>query len=189
MMAMDSRSHLYAPGIVVMGVAGCGKSTIGERLADAMSGDFVDADTLHPAANKMKMASGQPLTDDDRWPWLNVVGGVFREAGAESATVVACSALRRVYRDLIRASAGRPLVFVHLAGSTELHAERLDARAGHFMPPTLLTSQLSTLEPLEADEAGVIVDIADPPDRIIETVLRALSPTGETASARTAPHD
>lgn len=183
---MDSASH-PPPGIVVMGVAGCGKSTIGQRLADAMNGAFVDADNLHPAANKAKMASGRPLTDDDRWPWLNAVGGVFRDAEAEAPTIVACSALRRAYRDLLRASARRPLIFVHLSGSKELHAERLGARTGHFMPPALLISQLATLEPLEPDEAGVTVNIADPPDVIVDMVLRAIRPLNRTASEPTAP--
>lgn len=108
-----------------MGVAGCGKSTIGQRLADRIGGTFVDADDPHPPTNKTKMASGKPLTDDDRWPWLRVVGQVFRDTDAQAHTVVACSALRRTYRELLRASAKRTLVFVHLSGSQDLHAQRL----------------------------------------------------------------
>ncbi|MDY0914547.1 gluconokinase [Rathayibacter festucae] len=158
-----------------MGVAGCGKSTTGTRLADALAGAFFDADDLHPATNKAKMASGQPLTDDDRWPWLHAVGSVFQAVSAEATTVVACSALRRVYRDLLRATAGRPLVFVHLTGTRDLHAARLRDRVGHFMPPTMLDSQLATLEPLEPDEAGIAVSITDSPDDIVERVLGALA--------------
>ncbi|KQQ05782.1 hypothetical protein ASG06_04280 [Rathayibacter sp. Leaf185] len=157
-----------------MGVAGCGKTTTGVGLADALGGVFIDADDLHPAVNKAKMASGQALTDDDRWPWLHSVGAVFHTAPA-AGTVVACSALRRAYRDLLRSSAGRPLFFVHLAGARELHAARIRARTGHFMPPALLDSQLATLEPLEPDEDGVTVDIAGTPDSIVEAALGALT--------------
>ncbi|WP_231727607.1 gluconokinase [Rathayibacter sp. Leaf185] len=173
-MQPDRSRTSTAPAVVVMGVAGCGKTTTGVGLADALGGVFIDADDLHPAVNKAKMASGQALTDDDRWPWLHSVGAVFHTAPA-AGTVVACSALRRAYRDLLRSSAGRPLFFVHLAGARELHAARIRARTGHFMPPALLDSQLATLEPLEPDEDGVTVDIAGTPDSIVEAALGALT--------------
>ncbi|MWV59017.1 gluconokinase [Rathayibacter sp. VKM Ac-2754] len=163
-----------APAVVVMGVAGCGKTTTGVGLADALGGVFIDADDLHPEPNKAKMASGRALTDEDRWPWLHAVGAVFHTA-PDAGTVVACSALRRVYRDLLRTSAGRPLFFVHLTGARELHAARIRARTGHFMPPALLASQLATLEPLEPGEDGVTVDIAGSPDAIVEAALLALT--------------
>ncbi|MBO9577220.1 MAG: gluconokinase [Microbacteriaceae bacterium] len=151
-----------------MGVSGCGKSTIGERLAGVIIGAFIDADDLHPAANIAKMASGVPLTDEDRWPWLDRVANALAETNGP--VVVACSALRRAYRDRLRAGAGRPLVLVHLDGSRELLAERMGARADHFMPSALLGSQLATLEPLEADEGGIVLDVRLP---VAELVARA----------------
>jgi carbohydrate kinase (thermoresistant glucokinase family) len=153
-----SNTPSEAPIVVVMGVSGSGKSTIGELVAEALSVPFIDADSLHPLANVEKMAAGQPLTDEDRWPWLAKVGQVLAAADATGA-VVACSALKRVYRDAIRSEAPRAL-FLHLSGSKELLASRLGRRSGHFMPATLLDSQLQTLEPLAADESGVVVDVA-----------------------------
>ena len=140
--------------IVVMGVSGSGKSTVGTALAELLGLGFVDADDLHPASNVAKMAAGTPLTDDDRWPWLDVVG----ERLAESSTglVIACSALRRSYRDAIRDRAPDTR-FVLLTVDHDALQHRLEHRPGHFMPPSLLDSQLATLEPLEPDENGVTV--------------------------------
>ncbi len=152
-----------APRVVVMGVSGCGKSTVGELLAQQLGVPFVDGDALHPAANVAKMSAGIPLTDEDRWPWLEAVGAAI--AAEPGGAVMACSALRRVYRDVIRRAAPGT-VFVHLHGSRELLAARMAARPGHFMPPSLLDSQLATLEPLGPDEDGVVLDIAPPPDRL-----------------------
>lgn len=157
------------PVICVMGVSASGKSTLGRELALALGVGFVDADDLHPPANTQKMASGMPLTDDDRWPWLDVVGENLR-AGAEGGLVVACSALRRVYRDRIRAVAG-DVSFVLLHGDDDLLAERAAARSGHFMPPALLASQLATLERLARDERGIVVDIAEDPDTLVAEVI------------------
>ncbi|ANC30267.1 gluconokinase [Isoptericola dokdonensis] len=153
-------------GTVVMGVAGCGKSTVGGLLAARLGVRFVDADDLHPAHNVATMAAGTPLTDADRLPWLARVADVLSQgADAGEPVVVACSALRRAYRDALRAGAGGDVAFVHLHGDRALLAERIAARADHFMPPALLDSQLATLEPLEADETGFVLDVARPPGR------------------------
>ena len=130
--------------IVVMGVSGAGKSTVGEALAHRLDVPFVDADDLHPAANVEKMRTGTPLTDDDRWPWLDLVGAALA-AAEPPGIVVACSALRRAYRDRLRAVAP-DVAFVALEGDPEVLAERLGARAGHFMPATLLASQLAVYD-------------------------------------------
>jgi gluconokinase len=168
-----THSRPEAPLIVVMGVSGCGKSTIGALIADRLAIPFVDADSLHPILNIEKMAAGIPLTDDDRWPWLATVGRVLADAGLGTGVVVACSALRRSYRDAIIAEAPATM-FVHLSGTREVLASRLEGRSGHFMPMTLLDSQFATLEELQADEPGIVVDIgpamreilADAVDRI-----------------------
>ena len=146
-----------APLIVVMGVSGSGKSTIGELIAGRLTVPFIDGDALHPLANVEKMASGHALTDEDRWPWLAKVGRALTEADA--GLVVACSALRRSYREAILAEAPAVL-FVHLHGSREVLASRLEGRTGHFMPAALLDSQFATLEPLDPDEPGIVVDIS-----------------------------
>ena len=158
--------------IVVMGVAGCGKSTIGAALAERLGAEFLDGDSLHPQANIDKMASGTPLNDDDRAPWLAEIGKRF--AASNSALVIACSALKRSYRDIIR-SADPSVVFVHLHGTRELLNARMTARPGHFMPPSLLESQLTTLEPLQDDEAGIVVDIATSVEDIVNDVNSALN--------------
>ena len=155
--------------IVVMGVSGCGKSSVGLALAEALGARFIDGDDLHPEANKAKMAAGIPLNDDDRWPWLDLVG----DALAESNTIVACSALKRVYRERILAAAPGTF-FVHLHGTRELLAQRMGARPNHFMPVSLLDSQLNTLELLGADEPGVMLDIALPVDQLVAAALTDL---------------
>ncbi len=141
-----------------MGVAGCGKSTVGELLAGGLRAPFLDGDSLHPQANIEKMRAGTPLNDEDRVPWLEEIRRRFA-AAVDAPPVIACSALKRRHRDTIR-SAAKDVVFVHLDGPVDLLAERMNARPGHFMPASLLQSQLEFLEPLEADEAGVVVSIA-----------------------------
>jgi carbohydrate kinase (thermoresistant glucokinase family) len=151
-----------------MGVSGAGKSAVGERLARALHARFVEGDDLHPPANRAKMASGTPLSDEDRWPWLDLVGEALREA----PVVAACSALRRAYRDRLRSHAPG-LVAVHLVASEEVLAERMTRRRGHFMPPALLRSQLATLEPLGPDERGFAVEAASP-DEAVRLALAGL---------------
>ncbi|MGZ4510301.1 MAG: gluconokinase [Mycobacterium sp.] len=154
--------------VVVMGVAGSGKSTVGMALAQRMRVPFMDADTLHPPANIAKMAAGEPLDDDDRDPWLDKVGEWL--AGHRDGGVVSCSALKRKYRDRLRALCPQAQ-FLHLAGSSALITSRLSARAGHFMPVALLRSQFEALEPLGADEPGATVDVSQDVDAIIDVFL------------------
>ena len=160
--------------VVVMGVSGSGKTTVGERLAAQLGVPFVDGDALHPPANVAKMASGVPLTDDDRAPWLRIVGQAVAGT-APDGVVVACSALKRSYRDLIRAEAPGTL-FAELDGTRELLAARMSARPGHFMPVSLLDSQLATLEPLHQDEDGLRLDVGGSPDELAATIAAAVRP-------------
>nr|WP_141120291.1 gluconokinase [Mycobacterium malmoense] len=156
--------------VVVMGVSGSGKSTVGMKLAHRLRVPFVDADALHPPANIAKMASGEPLDDDDRRPWLDQVGEWL--AGHRGGGVVSCSALKRAYRDRLRAHCPQ-VRFLHLAGSPALIGGRLAARTGHFMPAALLRSQFDALEPLGADESGVTLSVDRDADAIVEDYLRA----------------
>ena len=159
--------HSASSPVVVMGVSGAGKSTVGAALAQRLGVPFLDTDTLHPPANVAKMAAGEPLSDDDRNPWLERVGDWL---AGHPAGVVSCSALKREYRDQLRAHCPR-VEFLHLDGSAETIGRRLAARSGHFMPAALLRSQLETLEPLGVDEQGVTVDVGHSVDAIIATFL------------------
>jgi gluconokinase len=160
---------------VVMGVSGCGKSEVGARLAQALGGDFIEGDRFHPAANVRKMSAGIPLTDADREGWLEQLARELARACAEGRSVVlACSALKRAYRDTLRRAVSAPGCaprFVHLAGARATLAARMQARAGHYMPPSLLDSQLRDLEPLQPDEAGIVLDIEQAPQKLVEQVL------------------
>ncbi|WP_457966887.1 gluconokinase [Arthrobacter sp. D1-29] len=147
--------------VVVMGVSGCGKSTVGALLAQELGAGFLDGDSLHPGANIQKMAAGIPLDDNDRRPWLQEVGRRLAAEG-DNSLVIACSALKRSYRDLIRSGAADAR-FVHLHGTASLLAARMAARPGHFMPPSLLASQLETLEPLGEGESGIVLNIGESP--------------------------
>lgn len=155
-----------------MGVCGSGKSTIGALLADALASTFIDGDRLHPQANVDKMASGMPLNDDDRWPWLQRVGETLGGSGAHC--IIACSALKRSYRQHIAAAAREPVLFIHLSGSRQVIETRMQSRAGHFMPLALLDSQLATLEQPDRDEFAVIVDVDQPVEVVLETALTAI---------------
>ena len=159
--------------VVVMGVSGSGKSTVGELIAARLGAPFIDGDLLHPKANIAKMESGIPLNDDDRKPWLETIGQKFAEADGQSL-VIACSALKRAYRDIIRAAAPRAR-FVLLHGAADLLAKRLERRRGHFMPSSLLASQLATLEPLEFDETGFALDISKTPQELAEEAVARLA--------------
>lgn len=162
------------PAIVVMGVSGSGKSTVGALVAAKVGVPFVDGDDLHSPANVEKMASGTPLTEADRAPWLRTVGETIRDAGAAgTGIVVACSALRRAYRDTILTIAP-DTVFIQLTGTEEVLRQRMAARHDHFMPTALLTSQLATLENLQSDEPGFFVDIDAPAAELAERAVSAL---------------
>ena len=161
--------------LVVMGVSGTGKSTVANSLRDRLGWSFAEGDDLHPPANLAKMAAGIPLADADRWPWLDAIAHWTRqEASAGHSTIVTCSALRRAYRERLR-QAATGTFFVHLSGSPELLAQRLSARSDHFMPASLLPSQLKTLEPLQDDEPGIVVDVGSDIDTIVAEVIGGLA--------------
>ncbi len=175
MTGSEASTHDFAENppivLVVMGVSGTGKSTVAGMLAGRLGWDLEEGDDLHPAANVAKMASGQPLTDEDRWPWLDKIAA-WIQLHTESATpgIVTCSALKKVYRDRLRAPG---VAFVHLDGSRQVIGERLSKRLDHFMPSSLLDSQLATLEPLSADEVGVVVPLGrKPKDEVKEIMTR-----------------
>jgi gluconokinase len=154
--------------IVVMGVSGSGKSTVGAALAQRLRVPFADADDFHPPANIAKMIAGQPLDDDDRYPWLEAIGAWL--AGHCDGGVMSCSALKRKYRDQLRRHC--PTVeFLHLSGTPQTIAARQASRPGHFMPASLLASQFATLEPLQSDERGITIDVDQDIDSIIQTYL------------------
>jgi gluconokinase len=166
------------PAVVVMGVSAAGKSSVAAGLSAALGLGWLDADDLHPAANVAKMASGIPLTDSDRGPWLDRVGAELAHGAASGGIVVACSALRREYRDRLRGGAAG-VVFVHLTGSPQLLSARAAARRDHFMPASLLASQLDLLEPLATDEPGVEIDVDASVTDIVETAARWMESHGE----------
>lgn len=167
--------------MVLMGVAGCGKSSVGAALAQEMGASYIDGDDLHPASNVEKMTNGTPLTDDDRWPWLALVGESL--GAAARPTIIGCSALKRSYRDAITAAAKTPVQFIHLAGSRQVIESRMSARPSHFMPVSLLDSQFSTLEPLAHDEIGIEVDIDKPFDAVVAEICADLTKKGSDVSA------
>ncbi|MEU5052392.1 gluconokinase [Streptomyces sp. NPDC021096] len=161
--------------VVVMGVSGTGKTTVGPLVAEALGVPYAEGDDFHPPANIAKMSAGTPLDDADRAPWLDAIGDWARgRAEAGAGGVVSCSALKRAYRDRLRAAAPGTVVFLHLTGDRELIADRMAARKGHFMTTRLLDSQFATLEPLEADEVGVVVDVAPEAAVIAERAVAAL---------------
>lgn len=161
--------------VVVMGVAGCGKSTVGAALAGRLQIPFLDADDYHPAANLEKMSRGIALTDADRWPWLDNLGNALKGQADRAGRVVgACSALRRIYRERLIAAAGEPILFVFLNGAREVIAARMAARTDHFMPAGLLDSQFATLEEPGADEAALTIDIGPSVATLAEILHRRL---------------
>jgi gluconokinase len=150
--------------LVVMGVSGSGKSSVGRAIAAALELPFVEGDTLHPPANVEKMASGIPLTDEDRWPWLDKIGAELAEA--QKGVVVSCSALKKSYRDRLRQEAGGPLGFIFLDGSLEVLRDHMSKRTGHFMPLSMLDSQLATLEPPTGESFVLRQNVEHPVDEI-----------------------
>ena len=155
-----------ASPIVVMGVSGSGKSTVGAALAQRLRVPFADADDLHPPANIAKMSAGHPLDDDDRYPWLEVIGEWLAQHSGDGG-VMSCSALKRKYRDQLRRHCP-DVEFLHLSGTPDVIGKRQASRPGHFMPASLMASQFATLEPLAADERGVVIDVDQNIDSIVE---------------------
>lgn len=163
-----------APLLVVMGVSGCGKSTVGAQLAVALGLEFLEGDSLHSQRNIARMASGIALTDEDRQEWLELLSDRLAQAALEQrGLVVSCSALKRDYRDILRRGAP-DLLLLHLTGAPMLLAARTAQRPGHYMPASLLASQLETLEPPGADERALTFDVAQPPEAIVEAIRNAL---------------
>jgi carbohydrate kinase (thermoresistant glucokinase family) len=158
-----------------MGVSGAGKSTVGRLIAARLDCPFRDADSFHPRANIEKMSRGEPLTDADRWPWLDAIAAWIAEHRAAGTTcVVTCSALKRVYRDIVTDKQRADVRLVYLKGGFDLIAARLAARTDHFMPPALLKSQFDTLEEPRADERAIMAEIDATPEEIAEAVVRQL---------------
>lgn len=177
---MQTSEKASRPTLIVMGVTGSGKTSVGSVLAQRLGVDFVDGDDLHPAANVAKMKRGEPLEDADRWPWLDRVGAVLGDGAAHRAgVVVTCSALRRVYRDRIRAgAAGAEPCFLFLDIAPDVSAARLMGRKGHFMPVSLVRSQFDTLERPAADETDVLTieethGVEETADKAVEALARA----------------
>lgn len=158
---------------VIMGVAGCGKSTVGHAVADQLGGTYLEGDEFHPKTNIEKMSNGQPLTDEDRWPWLKIIAQEM--ANADGLIFTGCSALKRSYRDFIKQKAGEDVTFIHLSGTKELIAERMTKRAGHFMPTSLLDSQFATLEALSEEESSIIVDISVSEQEILDQIIISIA--------------
>src|SRR5260370_9025871 len=172
--------------LVVMGVSGPGKSTIADKLAERLRWSYEDGDKFHPASNVAKMSAGQPLTDEDRWPWLQAIADeIDRVCEAGERAVIACSALKHAYRDML-VHGRNDVRIIYLKGTEELIASRLSLRKGHFMPPGLLASQFKTLEPPDMSENPVTVSIDAPVETIVHDIVLQLrlSPAGSNAFSR-----
>lgn len=159
---------------IIMGVAGCGKTSVGEAMAAQFNWIFVDGDALHPASNITKMSKGIPLDDSDRQPWLVMIGKRLKETPGNA--IIGCSALKRSYRDIIREAAGSDVCFVFLNGSRELIESRMAVRKGHFMPLSLLDSQFDALEPPMKDETFIDIDINGNLPSILDRITQSLTP-------------
>jgi gluconokinase len=178
---MADADHLAPHVLVVMGVSGVGKTSVARALVDRTGWPFREGDDLHPEANRKKMAAGDPLDDDDRWSWLRRVAEWIgtHEAGGG---VITCSALKRSYRDLLR-NGHRTVLFVHLVADEDVLTARVTGRHGHYMPPSLLRSQLDALEPLGPDEPGVHVETHGDPEAVAERALEAIRHLDRAATA------
>jgi gluconokinase len=159
---------MFKGACIVMGVTSCGKTSVGEGLAKELDCAFIEGDKLHPAANIAKMSAGQPLDDDDRWRWLATIGKAMKaECDAGRGVVASCSSLKKIYRQKLAEAAERPIKFIFLHGSNEVLAARIANRKGHFMPPSLLESQLNTLEVPGPDEQALHLDVVLPVDELV----------------------
>jgi gluconokinase len=173
---VSNTSRLAPLAIIIMGVSGSGKSTLGKELAGTLSVPFLEGDVFHTPTAIAKMSAGSPLTDDDRWPWLDSLGDAIGTAVTDSGVAVAaCSALKRIYRDRLRATIAAPVSFVLLDGEREELRRRLSNRTGHFMPAGLLSSQLETLEYPQSDEPAIVLDAGQPPSALCEQVITCLA--------------
>ncbi len=161
---------------IVMGVAGCGKSSVSALLAKRINATVIEADELHAPENIDKMTRGEALDDDDRWPWLFRVANEMR--ASNTPVIASCSALRRDYRQYLLDNVRLPIGFIHLHTNRDVIAYRMSNRTGHFMPLSLLDSQFETLEPLESDEVGVTVDISQPLDKVVDDAMRYINSNG-----------
>lgn len=185
-MASPDRSPLghvpkFPGSIVVMGVSGSGKTSVGEAVARAFGYRFIEGDALHPEANIAKMSAGIPLTDDDRWPWLREIGRQL--SSSAKPLVVSCSALKRSYRALLRDSTDGGLAFIYLHGSREVLAGRMQHREGHFMPAALLDTQLATLEEPIGEPLTVVVDVDQSAADVVKATLAALDGLASSSDA------
>jgi gluconokinase len=177
-MLQPSPQHRAGLGahLVVMGVSGAGKTAIATLLAAKLRYELADGDDFHPPDNVAKMARGEPLTDADRAPWLRALADwIANHDRAGRSTVLACSALKRSYRDTLRTAAPQRVLFIHLAAANEVLLQRLTQRRGHYMPPELLESQLEALEPLGPDELGMTLDAAPAPEEIVDRIVARLT--------------
>lgn len=160
--------------VIIMGVSGCGKSSVGQAIARQTGWQFIEGDDLHSDANRAKMASGTPLNDEDRWPWLDALANAGRKIDSEGGSVIiACSALKQIYRERL-SRAGDDVRFIHLSGDSATILERMQARQDHYMPPGLLNSQLATLEPPATSENARTFDITLTVNEIASQVIKAL---------------
>jgi carbohydrate kinase (thermoresistant glucokinase family) len=170
--------ELIAPRLmIVMGVSSCGKSSVASALAEKHEAIFLDADDYHPASNIEKMSRGDALNDEDRWPWLKHFANTM--AYQKGLAIGACSSLKRVYREKLIEAAGEPILFIHLHGSRDLLEQRIAARENHFMPPSLLSSQLATLEIPDPDENAITIDITGSKEQVIQLIRQELKSTAE----------
>lgn len=175
MVASQPVSDVPVTAVVVMGVSGCGKSSVGALLADRLGAAFIEGDSFHPPSNVAKMSAGIPLEDADRWPWLDLLGSRIKEACDRKETIIiSCSALKKAYRDRLRNAAGGRLFFVFLDGDKTLLQQRMSARSGHFMPSSMLDSQLATLERPDHEDGVIPVSIDNALNQIVEIALNRL---------------